>query len=148
MTATAPETLAAIHHRCFTDAPRPWSAAEFSALLELVSTILVATPEGFALGRVAGPEAELMTLAVLPEARRRGLGRSLLAAFAHAASARGVKEIHLEVAENNDAARALYAEAGYAPAGFRNDYYGQDGHRKISALVLRKNLHSDAEEED
>lgn len=135
-----PGALAAIHRRCFTDTPRPWTEEEFSVLLELASTILVAMPEGFALGRIAGPEAELMTLAVTPDSRRKGIGRSLLAGFEQAAAGRGASEVYLEVAETNNAARALYAGAAYVSAGYRRDYYRRSGGWAIGALVLRKDL--------
>ena len=45
----------------------------FELLLGERSTLLAVRPQAFALGRVTGPEAELLTLAVHPEARRRGL---------------------------------------------------------------------------
>jgi [ribosomal protein S18]-alanine N-acetyltransferase len=135
-----PEALAAIHARCFDAAPRPWSAEEFAALLALETTILAKWSGGFALGRVAGPEGELMTLAVLPEARRQGLGRALLADLEAQARMRGAVELFLEVAETNLPARTLYATAGYASAGFRRDYYAPRGASKVAALVLRKAL--------
>jgi [ribosomal protein S18]-alanine N-acetyltransferase len=134
-----PEALAALHARCFGDAPRAWSAEEFAALLASPTTVLAARSTGFALGRVVASEAELLTLAVAPEARRRGLGRTLMTAFEAVAAARGSAEVFLEVAETNVAARALYSGAGYCCAGFRRDYYRADG-RRISALVLRKVL--------
>jgi [ribosomal protein S18]-alanine N-acetyltransferase len=88
---------------------------------------------GMILGRAAAGEAEILTLAVLPAARRQGLGRALLAAALAEAGARGAGEMFLEVAAGNAAARALYAAAGFTPVGRRPAYYpdGQD------ALVLR-----------
>ena len=136
-----PAALAAIHRAAFEGMhPRPWSAGEIEALLDAPGTFLAARAEGFALGRalVPGPggEAELLTLAVRPEARRRGAGRGLLAAFEAAAGARGCGEAFLEVSERNAPARALYAAAGWAGAGRRARYYA-DG---SDALVLRKAL--------
>jgi len=58
-----PESLARLHGACFT-APRPWSAAEFAALLASPGVILVSGAAGFARGRTAADEAELLTLAV------------------------------------------------------------------------------------
>jgi ribosomal-protein-alanine N-acetyltransferase len=129
-----PEALAALHARCFTRPP-PFSAAEFAALLAQPPVFLVTVAEGFALGRAVAGEAELLTLAVAPDRRRQGAGRRLLAGFEAEARARGAGEAFLEVAADNDAARALYAGAGYAAAGRRPGYYaGTD------ALVLRKPL--------
>jgi [ribosomal protein S18]-alanine N-acetyltransferase len=135
-----PETMAAIHRRCFDGAPRPWSQDEFAALLDHPTTILVHCDEGFALGRIAGAEVELLTLAVVQEARGQGAGRRLLKAFEAAARARGGDTVYLEVAEANRVARALYGSGGYRPAGYRKDYYGPSGARS-GALVLRKPLH-------
>ena len=135
-----PGALAALHARAFTDAPRPWSAAEFAALLAAASTLLVARGEGFALGRVAGPEAELLTLAVDPGARRRGLGRALVGAFEATAAARGAEEVLLEVAVTNAPARALYAGLGYVVVGRRPGYYRRVAAPPVDALVLRRAL--------
>jgi [ribosomal protein S18]-alanine N-acetyltransferase len=130
---------AALHARCFAGAPRPWSAEEFDDMLDQTEVFATDCPGGFAVGRVAADEAELLTLAVAPEVRRRGLGRRLLAAFEAEARARGARSVVLEVAETNAAARELYGGAGYASAGYRRDYYGPAGAR-VGALVLRKPL--------
>lgn len=144
-----PEALAALHARAFTETPRPWSAAEFADLLALPSTELVvplepaaAAPEldGFALGQIAGPEATLLTLAVDPDRRRRGLGRALLLALEARAAGRGAEEMFLDVAADNTAARALYAALGYRLAGTRPRYYLRAGRPPVDALVLRRDL--------
>lgn len=135
-----PEALAALHVLAFTTAPRPWTAAEFAALLDELSTLFHASDAGFVLGRVAGPEAEILTIAVHPAARRRGAARDLLARFETAAAARGAAEVLLEVAETNAAARALYAAAGYLPVGRRPRYYLPADAPPVDALVLRKTL--------
>jgi ribosomal-protein-alanine N-acetyltransferase len=135
-----PEALAALHALAFTDTPRPWTAAEFDALLHQPTTLLAVLPGGFALGRVAGPEVELLTVAVHPEHRRRGLGSKIVRAFEAAAAARGAQECLLEVAVTNGAARALYERLGYTPAGRRAGYYVRPDAPPIDALVLRKRL--------
>lgn len=101
--------------------------------------MLAEAPGGFALFALAADEAEVLTLAVAPGARRRGLGAALLAAAAAAAAARGARSIHLEVAEDNAAARALYARAGFAETGRRRGYYARPGGR-TDALRLRRAL--------
>jgi ribosomal-protein-alanine N-acetyltransferase len=135
-----PEALAALHALAFTDAPRPWTAAEFAVLLAEPTTVLAARGEGFALGRVTGPEAELLTLAVHPAARRRGIGQALVAAFEAAAAARGAAEVLLEVAVTNAAARGLYAGRGYDAVGRRAGYYRPPGRPPVDALVLHKRM--------
>ena len=137
-----PETLAALHALCFDDTPRPWSAAEFEGLLAQPETFLETHDDGFAVGRVAGPEAELLTLAVHPEARRLGVGRILLARFEARAARDGATETLLEVAETNTAARMLYAGAGYGLAGRRPGYYRPASGPAIDGLILRRHLPS------
>lgn len=135
-----PEAMAALHARAFTDMPRPWSAKEFAAMLADAATILAVRDAGFALGRVAGPEAELLTIAVAAEARRQGVGSALLADFEAAAAARGAVEALLEVAASNAAARALYEARGYAAVGRRRGYYRPADGPAVDALVLRRTL--------
>lgn len=135
-----PEALAALHARCFAAAPRPWTVREFEEVLANPGTFLCGIAEGFAVGRVAGPEAELLTLAVNPDDRGRGLGRWLVAAFEAEAARRGAVDAYLEVAEGNAAARAVYAAEGWAEAGRRRGYYAAPGRPAEDALVLRKTL--------
>ena len=134
-----PEALARIHAAAFTT-PRPWSAGEFAALLAMPGVWFDGDAAGFVLGRAAGGEAELLTLAVHPDHRRAGRGRALLAAFETVARVRGAGEAFLEVAETNAAARALYAGAGYGEAGRRPGYFTTPGGAWVDALVLRKPL--------
>ncbi len=101
-----------------------------------VSTQMAA---GFILCRAAGDEAEILTLAVLPEKRRRGLGYRLLADGLAGAAARGARTMFLEVAEDNIAALALYAGAGFIPVGRRPGYYISAG-RSIAATVMARSL--------
>ncbi len=89
------------------------------------------------LGRVVAGEAEMLTLAVPPEARRRGRGRALAAAFAGRAADLGAAEAFLEVARENVAARALYAGAGWVEAGVRPRYYGPASDAIVMRLTLR-----------
>ena len=87
----------------------------------------------------AAGDAEMLTVAVVPEARRRGLGAALVTAAGVAALVRGAASMHLEVAENNEAARALYAKLGYEEAGRRHAYYAGEG-GSVDAIVMRRTL--------
>jgi ribosomal-protein-alanine N-acetyltransferase len=134
------EHLAAIHAASFETA---WDAAAFRSLLTSQTAVaLLATsdeePTGFVLAHVVADEAEILSLAVLAEARRCGIGRALLSALeAHAAS-RGAAVLHLEVAAGNTAARALYCSLGYGETGRRHGYYGPDA--AGDALRMAKQL--------
>jgi ribosomal-protein-alanine N-acetyltransferase len=131
---------AALHAACFrADA---WSASAIAGLLGDPHVAGVAlldgegAPEALALVRAAAGEAEVLTLCVRPDRRRRGAGRRVLAAAEAAARARGALVLFLEVSDRNAAARAMYAAAGYARAGLRLRYYA-DG---SDAILLRKSL--------
>ena len=135
--------LAGIHAEAF-DRPgeTPWSEAAFAGLLAQpgVFAIEVEAANGFILMRVVADEAEILTLAVRPRARRAGQGGRLVGEGVLAAAARGAARVFLEVAEDNAAARALYARAGFVEAGRRPAYYaGADGGRR-DALLLALNL--------
>lgn len=130
-----PDELAAIHAASFTR-PRPWTADEFRGLLAEPANFLIARDTGFLLGRTVLDEAELLTVAVAPQARRAGLGATLLASFEDQARARGAATAFLEVAGDNAAAAALYAGAGWRAAGRRRDYYGTG----IDAVIMVKVL--------
>ena len=135
-----PEALAALHARAFIT-PAPWEAASFAGLLaDPLAFLLVEGDAGFLLGRAVAGEAELLTIAVAPEARRRGLGRRLVARFLYQARLRGADRAFLEVAADNAPAVALYESAGFAPAGQRRGYYLTPDGRRIDALVLTRDL--------
>ena len=67
--------LAALHVACFSDA---WSARAIGDLLATPNCYTFANSDGFILARAVAGEAEILTLAVTPQARRRGLGRNLV----------------------------------------------------------------------
>lgn len=135
-----PEALAALHARCFRSPP-PWSAADFAGFLaDPLCFLLVEGDAAFLLGRAVAGEAELLTLAVAPEARRLGLGRKLLSRFLYQAQLRGAERAFLEVAADNAPALALYESVGFSGAGRRRGYYqGPEGSR-TDALVLARDL--------
>jgi [ribosomal protein S18]-alanine N-acetyltransferase len=91
---------------------------------------------GMIIARVAADESEILTLAVSPGQRRRGIGSRLLRLAMDRAAERGAMSMFLEVAMTNDAARALYAALGFAEAGRRLGYYAGG----TDALVLRSTL--------
>lgn len=130
------EAMAAVHAAGVPDG-EAWDAGAIAAHLALPGTFGLVDPEGgMVLARVAADEAEILALAVIPPARRQGRGAALLAGAEARAAAGGARTMYLEVADRNGAARALYARAGYVPAGRRRGYY-RDGD---DALVLRKPL--------
>lgn len=131
-----PAALAALHAHCFTDAPAPWSASGFESILAAPATHLYTRPNGFLVARHMGPEAEVLTLAVDPSARRQGTARALMAQFEAGARIAGVQEAFLDVSEANTPARALYTACGFGEVARRPAYYS-DG---SAALVMRKDI--------
>lgn len=121
----------------------PWDEAAFADLLGQTGVFAAAGDAGFILCRVILDEAEILTLSVLPESRGRGLAGRLTAAAADLARAAGAERMFLEVAEDNVAARALYARAGFVQTGRRKAYYATPQGR-TDALILVLNLCGDA----
>ncbi len=154
--------MAALHAICFTQ-PRPWTAAEFAEILARPGVFLCLAdrsslpagrssptedgpagqeegPAGFLLGRALAGEAELLTLAVDPRARRRGTGAALVAEFLSEALHRHATRAFLEVAETNAAARALYARMGFGQVGRRRGYFAAPGQPAQDAIVMARDL--------
>ncbi|MEQ1817563.1 MAG: GNAT family N-acetyltransferase [Terricaulis sp.] len=140
--ATASELLASLHARAFPK--KPWSAPEIAKLMENQAVFALlhgngAKPNGFVMAWAAAGDSELLTVAVVPEARRKGVGAALVTSAGVAALVRGAASMHLEVAEDNDGARALYRKLGYEEAGRRHAYYAGEG-GSVDAIVMRRAL--------
>lgn len=95
---------------------------------------------GFALCRAAGPEVELLLVAVSPHGRGRGLGRMLVENVIDAAAQRNARDMFLEVRENNLTARRLYHGLGFADVGRRADYYAGTGGTRFAAVTMKRSI--------
>ncbi len=134
-----PTLLAALHARAFPDGP--WSARAFGDLLAVPGTrgrlrYRGRQPLAFALWRLLGSEAEILTLATEPAARRQGHAAALLAGVLRDAAAAGAVRVLLEVADDNPAARRLYARQGFSAIALRAGYYRRRGGGRIDAHLL------------
>jgi len=137
--------LADIHDKAF---DRPWTALEFDELLKSPGVFAVlgeagepAEAKGFILCRSIAGEAEILTVAVDPAARRRGWGGALVEIAAGIATETGAESLFLEVAADNTPAIALYRARGFAQVGLRKGYYPhRDGAK--DALVMRRALNT------
>lgn len=135
-----PDALAALHARCFRTPP-PWNASAFAGFAtDPLTFLLLEGDAGFLLGRAVAGEAEILTLAVAPEARRRGLGRKLVMRFLYQARLRGADRAFLEVSAENAQAMALYLSTGFVPAGVRRGYYQTPEGQRIDAKVLARDF--------
>ena len=127
----------AIEQEVFAD---PWSTQDFRDCLTSDALFLIAEAGdskaigGYVVAIDAADEGEILNLAVAPARRRNGLGRALVQHVLEALSARGARQIYLEVRESNAPARALYAAYRFKEVGRRNAYY----RRPVEdAIVLR-----------
>jgi ribosomal protein S18 acetylase RimI-like enzyme len=71
---------------------------------------------GVGLAVASGDWAGIFSMLTLPDARRRGVGASVLRALARWAAAAGTRRLYLQVEQDNPAAIALYAGAGFSTA--------------------------------
>jgi ribosomal-protein-alanine N-acetyltransferase len=139
--------MAAIHERSFR---RPWSEEDISAMLgdgQRVRGLVArrgagakAKVAGFILLRNAGDEAEILTVAVDPASRKRGLGRKLVEEAARRAYHDRAESLFLEVDESNRAAVSLYRGLGFETVGQRSRYYDNGDAPPGTALVMRLRL--------
>lgn len=91
---------------------------------------------GFILTETAGAQAHIITIDVLAEHRRSGMGTTLLREAEQRFQARGVREVHLETAHDNAPAIAFWHKHGYRTCGVLRNYYLD----RIDALAMMKNL--------
>lgn len=140
------QVAALVHAACFdADRERAWTADEFASLLATPGCfgVLLADsgqPVGIAVSRMAADEAEILTIGVAPAARRRRGGLLLLSLLERHCARRGARQLFLEVAEDNPAARRLYEKCGFVLAGRRESYFTNKNRDRIAALVMRRDL--------
>jgi len=125
--------LATIHAAAFPPG-EAWSANSIALLLgQLGGFGLIDERGGMVLARVAADQAEVLTLAVTPAARRQGIAAGLLRLACAEAGGRGATSVFLEVHTDNVAALALYRREGFIEVGRRRRFYADSS----DALVLR-----------
>lgn len=112
-------------------APR-WSSSTWQKILESAGTgaqrlVLIAESAnecvGFGVLGLATDTAEIESLAVSADWRRRGIARQLCADLLNWARARHAIEASLEVRLSNIPARALYESLGFQKNAVRRGYY-------------------------
>lgn len=123
-------------------ADHPWSEAQVRNTLTSAHglgwlALEGDTVVGHLLGQIVLDEAELLTVAVLPSARRAGVGRALVEHAAQAWRALGATAAFLEVRSDNAGAMALYEGAGWLRCGLRRGYYAKG---TVDAVLMRVDL--------
>jgi ribosomal-protein-alanine N-acetyltransferase len=95
---------------------------------------------GFILSRFAAGEAEILSIAVSPARRGRGIARALLDLHMRRLAGLGIRSLFLEVDEDNVPACRLYRRSGFRTVGRRPGYYRQGRNTAGTALILRRDL--------
>lgn len=134
--------LARLHAASF---HRGWGDGEFDQMLREQNTLIHRLRQGrsvigFAASRLAADEAEILSIAVSPEQRGRGLSRELFMIHLGHLAGRGIRTVFLEVEENNMPARRLYDRTGFAVVGQRPRYYKDADGAELNALIMRRDL--------
>jgi len=133
--------LARIHGAAFAAPHERWDTAAFATLLGRArdtardhgKTRAYGDENGFVLVQELDDVWEILTLAVAPQARRRGLARNLLGFLC----AKAGRAIWLEVAADNEPALALYGACGFIETGRRKAYYKRAGQKRVDALLMQ-----------
>lgn len=125
---------------------RGWGEAEFEAYIvqKNIFTYVVRRKSkklvGMLVVREAAGEAEILSIAIARKSRKKGFARALMNAAFDELARYGVREIFLEVNEDNLGARQLYARYGFETVATRPQYYQSGASDSATALVMRCNL--------
>jgi [ribosomal protein S18]-alanine N-acetyltransferase len=92
---------------------------------------------GWAGIRIIGTDAEVLTIAVIPSARRRNVATGMPTALMDAARGRGARQVFLEVRVDNAPARRLYEREGFTQLGVRHGYYDNG---RVDAVLMGRVL--------
>jgi len=123
----------------------PWNTAQFKEEFAGIPTtrfMSVAESENTVIGYCGvflpapGVEADILTVAVLPEYRRQGIAREFMRQIEEWSHERGASAMMLEVEQSNESAIELYKSLGYLKISVRMDYYGPGK----DAFVMRKDF--------
>jgi ribosomal-protein-alanine N-acetyltransferase len=98
-----------------------------------------AAPAGFVLTRHVLDEEELLLIAVMPGARRRGVGAALIEHLFAIARTRGTARVFLEMRRGNPAIH-LYHKFGFEPIGERRNYYRMASGERIDAITFARSI--------
>ena len=121
----------------------PWNTAQFKEEFAGIPTtryMSVAETNNTIIGYCGvflpapGVEADILTVAVLPEYRRQGIAKEFMRQIEEWSKERGASAMMLEVEHTNESAIELYKSLGYMKISVRIDYYGPGK----DAFVMRK----------
>lgn len=137
------KALAELHARCFA---KGWNHLEFESFFERAGVFAGMAygpdkkPVGFVLCWLIEDQCDLLSMGVLPEHRREGVGLVLLDYATHTARDMGAKAMTLEVNITNTAAQTLYQQQGFEKFSIRKDYYSHPDGSRADAVCMKKML--------
>lgn len=137
MTVSATD-LAKTHEAAFPG--KGWSVEAFASYQADPACRIFGDASSFALVRRTLDEAEILTLATHPDVQGQGRATKVLENLVLNEKLADTRMVFLDVAEDNDAARALYARAGFEVFAERKGYYRSPTGHRSTALILRKAL--------
>jgi len=116
----------------------PWKRDTFFEVVKRSNTVYIVGELDKKIVAYAGAwlafnEAEVMSVAVLPEMRGRGIGTKLFGELLRNCKERGANAVTLEVRPSNTAAIKLYESFGLKSVGRRPKYYIDNGE---DALIM------------
>lgn len=131
--------MADLHARAFTE-HEIWSAEAIAELLAQPTNRAFGMGEplqAFMIIQHLAPEAEILTLATAPEARRKGFAAGLIT---NVAKTLKIQKWLLDVAADNMAAIALYGRLGFRRDGVRANYYRRPDGQSVDAVLMSLRL--------
>lgn len=137
------QRLAQLHQQGFF---RGWPVADFIGFLADPATPAYIACDarrriaGFALIRLVADESELLTIAVDPKWRGKGVGRALLDAVFADLMMSSARKMFLEVDAENRPAIKLYEKLGFSTISSRKGYYAKPDGSAATALVMARDL--------
>ena len=135
--------LAELHKGCFA---KSWSYLEFESFFERAGVFAAMAynkqhaPVGFVLCWLIEDQCDLLSMGVLPDNRRDGVGQMLLDFAMDNAKSLDAKFMVLEVNVNNEAAHTLYEAQGFEKFSIRKGYYTNADGTLADAVCMRKPL--------
>ncbi len=128
--------ISSIHKSSFENG---WNTEDFKKFIENKGHIITARNNneiiGFVLFRIASDESEILTIAVLKEFRKQGVGSDLLKNTINYIKNNGVKNLFLEVREDDISAVNFYIKNGAKEVSRRKNYYVRNG-KNVNAINM------------
>ena len=132
------EACTQIYGQCF---PKPWTLQDFKtfyASKNICAYVALEEGElvGFIIAQTAGQQADIVTLAIHPSFRRKGIAKTLSIFLMDKLFKSKNETLFLEVAQSNIGAFSLYQSLGFTVCGKRQFYYDSHEINQENADVM------------